>query len=163
MRSDQAGTTVGFDPIGVTLQPGQTVCWICNANVHTTTAYSPKNENHSLRIPQNASLWASNHLLPGRRFDVKLTVEGVYDYFCLPHEQGGMVDRLMPASRSARACCPSTISRKRGKLETGAPRSSEGVPEHRRNSAAEGRAVAVGLLGIIRGFNDWSYAARYQI
>jgi len=51
MKSDVTGGAVGFDPIGVLLQPGQTVRWICDANVHTTTAYSPKNNNHSLRIP----------------------------------------------------------------------------------------------------------------
>lgn len=95
MKSDAAGAVVGFDPVGVLLQPGQTVRWICDANVHTTTAYSPKNDNHSLRIPDAAAAWASDFLLPGESFEVKLTVEGVYDYFCAPHEMAGMVGRLI--------------------------------------------------------------------
>ena len=95
MKSDAAGAAVGFDPVGVFLQPGQTVRWICDANVHTTTAYSPKNDNHSLRIPETASSWASDFLLPGQTFEVKLSVEGVYDYFCTPHEMAGMVGRLI--------------------------------------------------------------------
>lgn len=95
MKSDVTGGAVGFDPIGVLLQPGQTVRWICDANVHTTTAYSPKNDNHSLRIPKEAQSWASDFLLPGERFEVKLTVEGVYDYYCAPHEMAGMVGRLI--------------------------------------------------------------------
>ncbi|MGH7113837.1 MAG: plastocyanin/azurin family copper-binding protein [Stellaceae bacterium] len=95
MKSDPMGSVVGFDPVGVLLQPGQTVRWICDANVHTTTAYSPKNENHSLRIPKDAKPWTSDYLLPGQKFEVKLTVEGVYDYFCIPHEQAGMVGRLI--------------------------------------------------------------------
>jgi plastocyanin len=95
MKSDPSGGVVGFDPVGVLLQPGQTVRWICDANVHTTTAYSPKNDNHSLRIPKEGESWASDFLLPGQRFEVKLTAEGVYDYFCAPHEIAGMVGRLI--------------------------------------------------------------------
>ena len=30
-----------------------------------------------------------------RHFEVTLTVEGVYDYFCLPHEAAGMVGRIV--------------------------------------------------------------------
>jgi len=95
MKGDAAGAVVGFDPVGVFLQPGQIVRWICDANVHTTTAYSPKNDNHSLRIPETAAPWASDFLLPGQTFEVKLNVEGVYDYFCAPHEMAGMVGRLI--------------------------------------------------------------------
>jgi plastocyanin len=95
MRSDSTGGVVGFDPVGVFLQPGQTVRWTCDANVHTTTAYSPENGNRSLRIPRNARPWASDFLLPGETFEVTLTAEGVYDYFCAPHEEGGMVGRLI--------------------------------------------------------------------
>ncbi len=29
------------------------------------------------------------------RFDVTLTVQGVYDYYCMPHEQAGMVGRIV--------------------------------------------------------------------
>lgn len=35
-------------------------------------------------------------LLPkGAHFDVMLTVEGIYDYYCMPHEEAGMVGRIM--------------------------------------------------------------------
>lgn len=95
MRSDASGGVVGFDPVGVLLQPGQTVRWVCEANVHTSTAYSPKNDNHSLRIPQAAQPWDSGFLLPGQKFETTLTAEGVYDYFCAPHEAAGMVGRLI--------------------------------------------------------------------
>jgi plastocyanin len=95
MKSDLTGGVVGFDPVGLFLRPGQTVRWICDANVHTTTAYSPQNDNHSLRIPENAKPWASDFLLPGQTFEVTFTVAGVYDYFCAPHEMAGMVGRLV--------------------------------------------------------------------
>jgi plastocyanin len=95
MRSDAAGAHVGFDPIGLLIEPGQTVRWVCDANVHTTAAYHPNNDNHSLRIPPAAQPWASDYLQPGEHFEVRLTVEGVYDYFCLPHEMAGMVGRIV--------------------------------------------------------------------
>lgn len=98
MRSDARGEHVWFDPIGVWMQPGQRVRWVMDSpgNPHTTTAYHPRNANHSLRIPQAATPWDSGFLLnPGDRFEVTLTVEGVYDYFCLPHEAGGMVGRIV--------------------------------------------------------------------
>lgn len=30
-----------------------------------------------------------------RRYAVTLTVEGVYDYFCIPHERAGIVGRII--------------------------------------------------------------------
>jgi plastocyanin len=95
MRSDKLGSEVWFDPIGVYIEPGQIVRWISEENVHTTTAYHPQNNNHSLRIPKNAKPWDSGFLQPGDTFEVLLTVEGIYDYFCLPHEAAGMVGRII--------------------------------------------------------------------
>ncbi len=91
MKSDKLGTVVGFDPVGLLLEPGQRVRWVCDANVHTATAYSPVNDDHSLRIPENAQSWDSGYLQPGQHFEVTLTIAGVYDYFCTPHEMAGMV------------------------------------------------------------------------
>ncbi|HWP35367.1 MAG TPA: plastocyanin/azurin family copper-binding protein [Thermodesulfobacteriota bacterium] len=96
MRSDPSGAEVWFDPIGVYVEPGQTVRWVLESNVHTTTAYHPANDDHPLRIPEGAAPWDSGYLVkPGDRFEVTLTVEGVYDYFCKPHEAAGMVGRIV--------------------------------------------------------------------
>jgi plastocyanin len=96
MRSDPRGAEVWFDPIGVHLEPGQTVRWVVAANVHTTTAYHPRNDHHCLRIPEGAAPWDSGFLVnPGARFEVTLSVEGVYDYYCMPHEGAGMVGRIV--------------------------------------------------------------------
>lgn len=96
MMSDPLGTTVWFDPIGVRIEPGQTVRWTVHSNVHTTTAYHPKNDHHSLRIPERAEPWDSRFLVnPGSHFEVTLSVPGVYDYFCMPHEAAGMVGRIV--------------------------------------------------------------------
>ncbi|HEX5471038.1 MAG TPA: plastocyanin/azurin family copper-binding protein [Lacipirellulaceae bacterium] len=115
MKSDPAGGVVGFDPVGVLLQPGQTVRWICDANVHTTTAYSPKNANHSLRIPKEAQPWASDFLQPGERFEVNLTVEGIYDYYCAPHEMAGMVGRLIVGQPGGTRALPFDYFKAEGK------------------------------------------------
>jgi plastocyanin len=95
MRSDADGARVGFDPVGLLIQPGRTVRFVCEANYHTTAAYHPANAHHSLRIPSSAGPWSSELLQPGDQFDVTLTVPGVYDYFCAPHEEAGMVGRII--------------------------------------------------------------------
>jgi plastocyanin len=96
MRSDLEGAHVDFDPIGLRVAPGTTVRWVVEANVHTATAYHPANGGHPLRIPERAEPWDSGYLLePGEAFEVTLTAEGVYDYFCAPHEVAGMVGRII--------------------------------------------------------------------
>lgn len=96
LRSDARGTSVWFDPIGLLIEPGQTVRWVNESNVHTSTAYHPANDRHALRIPEAAEPWDSGYLVePGDRFEVTLTVPGVYDYFCAPHEAAGMVGRIV--------------------------------------------------------------------
>lgn len=96
MRSDALGARVWFDPIGLYVERGTTVRWIVRENVHTTTAYHPRNDKHSLRIPEGAVPWDSGYLVrPGEHFDVSLTVPGVYDYYCTPHEGAGMVGRIV--------------------------------------------------------------------
>jgi plastocyanin len=96
MRSVEKGAHVGFDPVGLFVDVGTTIRWIVEADVHTTTAYHPANDAHSLRIPVGAEPWNSDYLVnPGDSFEVKLSVEGVYDYFCAPHELAGMVGRII--------------------------------------------------------------------
>ncbi len=97
MRGNADGSKVWFDPIGVLVQPGQTIRWTNRdpGNAHTATAYHPKNFEHPRRIPEGAEPWNSDYLLPNESFSVTLTVEGVYDYFCVPHEMAGMVGRII--------------------------------------------------------------------
>ncbi len=94
-RSD--GSHVWFDPIGVLIKPGQMVRWtnFNPGNSHTTTAYHPANFGRPLRIPESAKSWDSDYLLPDESFSVTFTEQGVYDYYCVPHEQAGMVGRII--------------------------------------------------------------------
>lgn len=94
-RSD--GSHVWFDPVGLLVQPGQTIRWINRdrGNAHTATAYHPANFDKPRRIPSAAEPWDSDYLLPEESFSVTLTQPGVYDYFCVPHERAGMVGRIV--------------------------------------------------------------------
>jgi plastocyanin len=100
MRGNADGSAVWFDPVGVLIAPGQTVRWINTdrGNSHTSTAYHPNNTGHPWRIPEAAEPWNSNYLLPDEEFELRFTVVGVYDYFCIPHEEAGMVGRIVVGS-----------------------------------------------------------------
>jgi plastocyanin len=97
MQGKADGSHVWFDPVGLHVQPGQTIRWINRdpGNSHTATAYHPDNLERPRRIPQGAEPWNSDYLLPDEAFSITLTVEGVYDFFCIPHEHAGMVGRII--------------------------------------------------------------------
>lgn len=89
-----------FDPAGIHIAPGDTVRWVQISGFHSITAYHPRNDKHELRIPASAEPWDSDILLaqypkPGATFELLFTVQGVYDYFCKPHEMAGMVGRVV--------------------------------------------------------------------
>lgn len=107
MRSTEDGSKVWYDPIGLLVEPGTTVSWMIMQNVHATAAYHPDNDLHSLRIPEKAKSWSSEILVnPGDHFEVTLTEPGVYDYYCLPHEQAGMVGRIIVATATGPGALP---------------------------------------------------------
>ena len=91
------GSHVWFDPVGIHVQPGQTVRWTNTdaGNAHTVTSYHPSIFDRPQRIPDGAEPWDSDYLLPDESFSVTLTVPGVYDYYCVPHEHAGMVGRIV--------------------------------------------------------------------
>lgn len=91
------GSKVWFDPVGVHVRPGQVIRWVNRdaGNSHTATAYHPDHFAKPRRIPKGANAWHSGYLLPGESFSVRLTKEGIYDYYCVPHELAGMVGRII--------------------------------------------------------------------
>lgn len=107
MRSDHTGGKVWFDPVGIHVDQGQVVRWIVAENVHTTTAYHPNNGGRPLRIPPDSEPWDSGYLInPGDTFDTRLTVQGVYDYLCVPHEAAGMVGRIVVGDPAVAPAAP---------------------------------------------------------
>ncbi len=90
----QAGKNYN-SPIGLHVEPGTTVRFENRSGAHTATAYHPDN-GRDLRIPPGAEPWDSGLMARrGQSFEVTLTVPGVYDYYCLPHEAMGHVGRII--------------------------------------------------------------------
>ena len=102
----KSGAEVYFDPVGLRIQPGDTVRWIQVNGYHSVTAYHPANGNRELRIPERAEPWDSGMLLAeypakGSTFQHTFTIPGVYDYLCMPHEAAGMVGRIIVGEPAA--------------------------------------------------------------
>ncbi|WP_323014630.1 plastocyanin/azurin family copper-binding protein [Devosia sp.] len=91
------GSHVWFDPIGLLVPVGATLRWTNKdpGNAHTSTAYHPSIFERQARIPEGATPWDSDYLLPGESFTVTLTIPGIYDFYCVPHEHAGMVGRIV--------------------------------------------------------------------
>lgn len=89
-----------FSPDRLRIRPGETVEWVVEAAGHSATAYHP--DNHSAyrsRIPEGAEPWDSGLLAKqGDRFRHTFTTEGVYHYYCIPHEGAGMVGAIVVGS-----------------------------------------------------------------
>ncbi|WP_229774157.1 plastocyanin/azurin family copper-binding protein [Halocalculus aciditolerans] len=82
-----------FDPHVVWIQQGGTVTFNNTVGSHTTTSYSADNDKPQ-RIPDDADGWDSGTLTSGT-FDHTFDVEGVYDYYCIPHESMGMLGSVI--------------------------------------------------------------------
>lgn len=97
MRGTARGERIWFLPRGLAVAAGTTIRWVNRdpGNSHTSTAYSPEILDRQRRIPRDAQPWDSGFLLPGESFETTLTVPGVYDYYCQPHEMAGMVGRIV--------------------------------------------------------------------
>jgi plastocyanin len=88
-----------FDPPGLYLQPGDRVIWVMLedhlADGHSATAYHPQFDKE-LRIPENAEAWSSKLLKQiGDSYEQTFEALGIHDYFCIPHEDSGMVGRII--------------------------------------------------------------------
>lgn len=103
MQGTPDGSLVWFDPVGILVQPGQTIRWTNRdpGNSHTATSYHPDLFDRPRRIPEGATPWDSDYLLPGESFSLTLSVPGVYDYYCVPHEHAGMVGRIVVGTPGA--------------------------------------------------------------
>lgn len=89
MVTSDSGTH--FEPHVVRVEPGETVTWALESGSHTTTAYAQENDKPQ-RIPDDANGWDSGTLSDqGATFEHTFETEGVYDYFCAPHESTGML------------------------------------------------------------------------
>jgi len=78
-----------FDPIGIAVEPGDTVEWIIESGSHSSASYDD-------RIPEGAEAWDSGVLSEeGATFRRAFEAEGTYDYFCTPHKTLEMIGRVV--------------------------------------------------------------------
>jgi plastocyanin len=84
-------------PVVVQVQPGDVIQFVVREGLHTVTAYHPNNRL-LLRIPNTAESFDSGLLKAGDTWFLTVETEGVYDYFCLPHERIGHAGRILSGS-----------------------------------------------------------------
>ncbi|WP_440999278.1 cupredoxin domain-containing protein [Fodinibius sp. SL11] len=89
-----------FDPVVVAVNPGDVIEFIVREGLHTVTAYHPTNRRPK-RIPDLAKPFDSGLMEQGDQWFLNIKEEGVYDYFCLPHEKMGHVGRVIAGSYDA--------------------------------------------------------------
>ncbi|MDX1747571.1 MAG: plastocyanin/azurin family copper-binding protein [Halobacteriales archaeon] len=84
-----------FHPHVAWVEPGGTVTFVNESGTHTATAYHPDNDKPQ-RIPDGAASFDSGLLTEeGATWEHTFETEGVYDIYCAPHEQLGMIGTVL--------------------------------------------------------------------
>lgn len=86
-----------FAPANITVEPGTTVTWVQNGdNPHTTTSYD--------------GLWDSGMIEGGSggTFSYTFDEPGTYEYYCIPHEDMGMVGTVTVTDSGSATPLPTT-------------------------------------------------------
>ncbi|MGM0547542.1 MAG: cupredoxin domain-containing protein [Bacteroidota bacterium] len=86
-----------FDPVVVEVNPGDVIKFVVREGWHSVTSYHPNNRRPQ-RIPDTAKPFDSGLMEQGDEWFLTISEEGVYDYFCLPHEKMGHVGRVIAGS-----------------------------------------------------------------
>lgn len=93
-----------FSPVGLHVEPGDVVDFYNESDaIHTVTAFTPRYseppwlEAPPRRIPDDAPPFSSPPLASDEHWLYRFDEPGVYDMFCLPHYDLGMVVRLVVA------------------------------------------------------------------
>ncbi|SEN62596.1 plastocyanin [Halorientalis persicus] len=86
-----------FDPVGLHVQPGDTVTFVNASGSHSAATYSTDNDRaETRRIPEGARSFNSGVFEEqGATFSYTFATEGTYDYYCSPHKTLGMVGRIV--------------------------------------------------------------------
>lgn len=83
-----------FEPVGLHIQPGDTVRFIAASPHHTVTAYHGAHVKPQ-RVPEGVEPFSSPVIPAGGTWEYTFTTPGTYDVWCAPHESFGMVMRLV--------------------------------------------------------------------
>jgi len=91
-----------FEPVGLFIEPGDTVSFIAQSPHHTVTAYHPLHGKPQ-RVPEGVEPFSSPMVPIGSSWEYTFDVPGVYDVWCGPHESYGMVMRIVVGEASGPA------------------------------------------------------------
>jgi plastocyanin len=93
-------TELYFDPVGLHVEPGETVSFELVSGAHSATAYDPANPNAlNRRIPEGAPAWNTGTFGDVDQFrNVTFETPGTHDYYCIPHKMVGMIGRIVVGS-----------------------------------------------------------------
>lgn len=84
-----------FEPHVARVNVGGTVTFVNESGSHSATAYHP-DYDVPLRIPEGATPWDSGLMTEaGAEFEHTFETEGVYQYYCIPHEAMGMIAAII--------------------------------------------------------------------
>lgn len=86
-----------FDPQTMTVKLGETVVWKNASDMTHTVTDEPSLalSAQDAALPAGAEAFNSGLIAPGKDFSHTFKVLGTYRYFCLPHEEGGMVGTIV--------------------------------------------------------------------
>ena len=84
-----------FEPHVVRVNVGGTVTFVNESGSHSATAYHPEFDQPQL-VPDGTDAWDSGLLMEaGATFEHTFETEGVYHYYCIPHESLGMIGSVI--------------------------------------------------------------------
>lgn len=113
-----------FDPHVVWVEIGGTVRWHNESGSHSSTLYHPNVDRPRL-APEAGAAWDSGVLsTDDEPFEHTFDTEGVYHYYCTPHEESGMIASVIvgdpdPHEQPALEDPPTDLSESvRSKLES---------------------------------------------
>jgi len=94
-----------FEPTGLFIKPGQTVKFNAVTPDHTVTAYHPAH-GFTQRVPDGVPAFSSPIIPVGGYWLYTFEKEGVYDYYCAPHQILGMAAHIVVGSASGPGATP---------------------------------------------------------
>lgn len=94
-----------FEPVGLYIEPGDTVRFLASTPHHTVTAYHEL-QAKGQRVPDGVEPFSSPVVPLGSSWEYTFTIPGVYDVFCAPHEQYGMAMRIVVGEATGPGATP---------------------------------------------------------
>ena len=93
-QEGENGPELYFEPVGLLVQPGDTVRFVAATAHHNVVAYHAQ-QGKSQRVPEGVPPFSSPTLPVGDTWDYIFDIEGTYDLWCAPHEMTGMAMRIV--------------------------------------------------------------------